>query len=220
MKDLAVLLQEEREEEHFPAKGHSALRERKCGWGSGERTSHCRVSGSGRFFPSAKRAIAGAALFLWVSMLFLSGSGMLLAQPLLAQGKVSSRPAFVPGRQSLASPLSFTGYEGRMAIWQGELPVVGAPVRLALDGRGGGILTITNPQTGAQESVGITISSGAGAGTGTPLATASGTVDVGVVFLGKSPDGKLIFGVVVDGRIVEILLIDPVTKRVVRRISF
>ncbi|RMF68953.1 MAG: hypothetical protein D6740_10120 [Alphaproteobacteria bacterium] len=125
----------------------------------------------------------------------------------------------MPGRQGPASRLSFTGCEGRMAVWQGELPVVGAPVRLALDGRGGGILTITNPQTGVQESIGITISAGAGAGTGTPLATASGTVDVSVVFLGRSSDGKLMVGVVVDGRIVEILFIDPVTKRVVRRIS-
>ena len=174
------------------------------------------VGGPRRFAVSRWTGFAGLLLFC-VAVGIAGGAAV-------AQGRqtVVIDPAHVPpvgGVPGRANRMIFVGYEGRMPIWEGELPVLGAPVRLMLDGHGGGIVTIVNPRNGTAHSMGISVPAQEHGFAAGPAARASGTVTVETVFLGKSSDGKLMFGVVVNGRIVEILFVDPQTGKVVKHIN-
>ena len=125
------------------------------------------------------------------------------------------------GIDGVIHPLSFAGYEGELGVWQGELPFVGTPIRLLLHPAGAGILVVEDGQ-GVRASSSITIE--AASALGRPGAVQTGPVTMrsvaaAIVFLGKSSREERMFGVTINGKIVEILFVDPHTGRVVRRIA-
>ncbi len=127
----------------------------------------------------------------------------------------------VRGIDGVLHPLSFVGHEGELGVWEGELPIVGTPIRLMLHPGGAGILVMEGTGSGAAQPS-ITIEAKAALGRTGAAGTGGATmrsVQAGIVFLGRSSRGELMFGVTINGRIVEILFVDPDTGRVVRRIS-
>ncbi len=127
----------------------------------------------------------------------------------------------VRGIDGILHPLSFVGYEGDLGVWQGELPIVGTPIRLMLHPGGAGILIMKNSgDDGVQRSIAIEAKGALG---GVGAARMGGatmqSVQTGIVFFGRSSRGEPMFGVAINGKVVEILFVDPKTGRLVRRIS-